>query len=134
MTRLALGYAAGIFVFLMLADFGALRPVITFLAEYRHLDKVVHFFMYGSLALVVNVALAGRPNWSLPRAIATGSMIVLIASTLDEYSNLLVPQRGWSPADLAANYLGIALLGVLPCVCYAAQSVMRMGNTPQHEC
>jgi VanZ family protein len=134
MTRLALGYATGILVFLLLADFGALNPVIRFLAEYRHLDKVFHFFMYGSLALVVNVALAQRPNWSFARAIATGSIIVLIASTLDEYSNLLVPQRGWSPADLAANYLGIAILGVLPCVCYAAHSLLRFGNMPQHEC
>ncbi len=134
MTRLALGYAVGIFVFLLLADVGALNPMISFLAGYRHLDKAVHFLMYGSLALVVNAALASRPNWSLARAIATGSMIVLIASTADEYSNMLVPQRGWSLADLAANYLGIALVGILPCVCYAAQSTMRLGNTPQREC
>jgi VanZ family protein len=134
MTRLALGYAVGIFVFLLLADFGRLNPVISVLAGYRHLDKVVHFFLYGSFALVVNLALASWPNWSFARAITTGSMIVLIASTVDEFSNLLVPQRDWSLVDLAANYLGIVILGVLPCVCYAAQSMMRFGNTPQHEC
>jgi hypothetical protein len=134
MTRLALGYGLAIFAFLLLADFGALARVIEFLAGYQYLDKIVHFFMYGSLAFVVNVALASRPNWSLLRAIVTGSMIVLIASTLDEWSNLLVPQRGWSLADLAANYLGIACLGAFPCACYAAQSMLRWGNTPQHEC
>jgi VanZ family protein len=129
MTRVAIVYAGGILVFLLLADVGLLNPIIERLAGYRHLDKVIHFLMYGSLALVVNIALASRPNWSLARAIATGSMIVLVASTVEEYSNLLVPQRGWSAADLVANVSGIAVLGILPCIGYAAGPLMRFGNT-----
>jgi VanZ family protein len=134
MTRLAFAYAVGILVLLLLADFGMLRPVVDALASYGYADKVVHFAMYGSLAFVVNRALAGRAGWSLLRAIVTGSTIVLIASTVDEYSNLLVPERGWSLADLAANFLGIVCLGILPCLLYAAFSMMQLENTGHHEC
>jgi VanZ family protein len=134
MTRLALAYAFGILTLLVLADFGALRPVVDALSGYRHLDKLVHFVMYGSLALVVNAALAGRAGWSLLRAIVTGSTIVLIASTVDEYSNLLVPERGWSLADLAANFLGVACLGVVPWLLYAVHLMLRLEDTRQHEC
>jgi VanZ family protein len=133
MTGIAISYAAGILVFVLLADFGAMKSVLNALAVYPHLDKVAHFLMYGSLALVVNAALAMRPGWSLVRAIATGSIIVLIASTLDEYSNILVPQRGWSLADLAANCLGITCLGILPWFC-SAVPMMRPGNIGQGEC
>jgi VanZ family protein len=134
MTRLALAYAFGILVLLVLADFGVLRPVTDALAGLNHLDKVVHFAMYGSLAFVVNWALVGRAGWSLLRAIVTGSSIVMIASTVDEYSNLLVPVRGWSLADLAANFLGIVCVGVLPWFVYAARSMLRLENAGHHEC
>jgi VanZ family protein len=134
MTRLAISYALGILVFLILADCGVLSPVVDFLAGYHHLDKLVHFVMYGTLAFVVNGALAGRPSWSLGRAIATGSTIVLIASSLDEYSNILIPQRGWSLGDLAANCLGIACLGALPWIGFTNSATMRIDNAQQHEC
>ena len=41
-------------------------------------------------------------------------MLVLTVATVEELSNLLVACRTWSPADLAANYLGVLCLGILP--------------------
>jgi VanZ family protein len=135
MMRLAVSYAFGVFILIVLADNGTLEPIVDALSDYPpHVDKLVHFFMYGSLALVVNTALARRPRWSLVRAIATGSMIVLIASTVDECSNMLVPGRNWSLADLAANYLGIVCLGILPWLYFMAGFLMRSGDTQHRRC
>jgi VanZ family protein len=116
MTRLALGYTAAVFFFLLLVDFGQLRPLGFFVNSIPTLDKVLHFLMYGGMALLANAALSRRPRWSLIGAIATGSIIVMIVSTIEEYSNTFTPCRSWSLSDLAANYLGIGCLGVLPFV------------------
>jgi VanZ family protein len=120
-TRLALGYASVLVVFLLLADIGTLRPAGRWVNAHPPLDKLIHFLMYGGLALLVNAALAQRTRWSLVRAIATGSIVVAIASTVEEYSNLLTIARGWSLGDIAANYLGIICLGILPLVGSASQ-------------
>jgi VanZ family protein len=117
MTPLAFGYAAVLFLVLLGADFGALAPLGEYVNAYPVLDKSVHFLMYGGLAFVVNAALARRRHGSLAGRIATGSIIVLIAATVEEYSNLLVPCRGWAWSDLVANYVGIVCLGIVPVVC-----------------
>jgi VanZ family protein len=114
MTRLAFGYTVALFIFLLLADFGLFRPLGEFVNTVPALDKLLHFLMYGCLAFLANVALSRRPRWSLIGAIATGSIIVIIVSTLEEYSNIFTPCRTWSLSDLAANYLGVACLGVFP--------------------
>jgi VanZ family protein len=126
---LALAYGLAIVVFLMLANLGIFGPLFeSLLGAYPQVDKLVHFVMYGSLAFAVNAALAGRPRWSLVRAIATGTTIVLIAAVLDECSNLVVAQRQWSLLDMAANALGVLCLGVLPWLCFAAEFGWRFGN------
>jgi VanZ family protein len=134
MTLLALGYALGLVAVLLLADFGALQPVVDAFAAYPQADKLAHFFMYGVLALVVNAALASRSRRSLACAIITGSTIVLIASTVDEYSNFYVTARGWSLADLAANLAGIVCIGVLPWLCCAAHRLIRLRSMERFEC
>jgi VanZ family protein len=117
MTHIALGYAAVLLLVLLCADFGALMPLAEYVNAYPVLDKVVHVLMYGGLAFLVNAALATRRRGSLLSTIATGSIIVSIASTVEECTNLYVPCRGWAVSDLAANYIGIIALGTLPVVC-----------------
>ena len=68
----------------------------------------------GLLALVANLALAESTRRSLVRAVVTGCILVLVASTVEEYSNRYSPHRDWSLGDLAANYLGVLCLGMLP--------------------
>lgn len=114
MTILAVCYACALFTLLVSADFGGLRPIHDYVNAYGELDKVIHFVMYGGLALAVNLALVRRSRGVALRTIATGTIIVLFAATAEEFSNKLVPCRGWSLGDLAANYLGILLLGVVP--------------------
>jgi VanZ family protein len=118
MKVLAFGYAIALFVALLCADTGMLNPIARYVNAYPALDNLVHFFMYGGLALAVNAAWARARSGTLTRAIVTGSTIVLIASTVEELTNLVVPYRGWATSDLAANYLGIMFVGVLPAACF----------------
>ena len=114
MTRLAAAYCLVLIGLVLIADLGLLNAVGHFVEQYPVLDKVIHFVMYGVLALLANAALAGRRGWSVARAVATSSVIVLIASTAEEFSNVFTMHRTCSWGDLAANYLGIVCLGILP--------------------
>ena len=115
MTQFALAYTFAVVAFLALADAGALAPLGDYVHAVPALDKLVHFVMYGLLALLANAALVSRQRcWTVFRAVATGSLIVAVASTLEEISNLYISARHWSLGDLAANYLGILFLGVVP--------------------
>jgi len=114
MIRLSLLYASLILGVVLLADSGHLPRSIQHIHDLPHVDKLIHFSIFGSLALCINLALASNHRWSVTRAIVTGSMLVVMASSLDEGTNFLVSTRSWSVGDLAANYLGVLCLGVVP--------------------
>jgi len=114
MVPIALAYAAVLAAIIFSADAGWLPPFAERLHDLPFGDKVMHFLMFGGLALVANLALASRGRRTLARAIVIGSILVLIVATAEEYSNRFVSRRDWSFGDLTANYLGVACLGVLP--------------------
>ena len=118
MIRITLVYALGLTALLLMVDFGSLHSVALYVNQLPVVDKVIHFCMFGLLALLANASLVRRPRWRMVGAIATGSILVLIASTVEECSNLFVACRSWSLADLAANYLGVVCLGILPLVAW----------------
>ena len=121
MTRLAAAYVLGLVSFVLLVDLGLFREIGPFVNKYPALDKLIHFLMYGLLALLANGALVSQGRWSLVPAIATCTFVVMLGSTVEEFSNLLVPHRRWSLGDLAANYLGILCLGVLPFIAWRSR-------------
>jgi polysaccharide biosynthesis protein VpsQ len=114
MNRLALIYASFIFGVVLLADSGHLPRSIQVVHDLPHVDKLIHFSIFGSLALCVNLALASNRRWSVTRAVVTGSILVLLLCTLEEGTNYWVPYRDLSLGDLTANYLGVLCLGVVP--------------------
>jgi len=114
MLRITLLYAMLILAVVLLADSGRLPRMAQSVHDLPHADKVIHFSIFGTLALCLNLALASNRRWSVTRAIVTGSILVAAASTLDETTNLLVAYRTWSLGDLSANYLGVVCLGVVP--------------------
>jgi VanZ family protein len=118
MNVITLTYTLGLGSLLLFVDFGGFRHVALFVNHTFLLDKIVHFLMYGVLALLVNASLVRRSPSRAFRAIATGTTIVLVVATLEEASNALVASRTCSLADLVANYLGILCLGVLPLIAW----------------
>jgi len=118
MTRIALSYATFLLLFVALVDSGALASIALVLNGVPLADKIVHFTMFGLLALATNMALARDGRIAPLVAIATGTLLVAGIATLEEASNALVPCRNCSLADLAANYLGILCIGVVPLVAW----------------
>jgi hypothetical protein len=120
MSFITCAYALGLAAILLMVDFGALRDIALYVNQTFLLDKVVHFTLFGVFALLANATLLhrSRSRAHAVAAIATGSIIVFVLCTLEETSNALVRFRTCSLADLAANYLGIICLGILPLVAW----------------
>jgi len=114
MIRVTLLYVSLILGVVFLADSGHLPRSIQRIHDLPHVDKLIHFSIFGSLALCFNLTLASNRRWSVTRAIVIGSIVVLMLSTLEEGTNMWVPYRDWSLGDLTANYLGVLCLGVVP--------------------
>jgi VanZ family protein len=126
MNLITWAYALGLAALLVMVDFGALRDIALYVNHTFLLDKAVHFAMFGVLALLANATLLHRFRPRAVAAIATGSIIVLVLSTLEEISNSLVAFRTYSLGDLTANYLGIICLGILPLLAWQrSQTEMR---------
>lgn len=116
-----LAYALVLAVLLLLVDMGAMHDIALLINQTFLLDKVIHFFAFGLLALLANAALLKRSRSQALPAIVTGSLFVIAVATVEEFSNALTAFRTCSLGDLAANYLGIVCLGVLPLVVWHRQ-------------
>ncbi len=69
-------------------------------------DKVGHFLLYGTSTLLLNLALNGK-SLPLSPALQVGSLAVLVATTLEEFSQLFIARRTFSVLDMCANVSGI---------------------------
>jgi len=100
--------------------FGLFIVVIIILANTRHLgslgriynipfgDKVGHFFLFGLLSLIVNLAVfEARPKQEISRLALVTSLILAFFIGLEELSQQWIPPRTSSVFDLAASYLGV---------------------------
>lgn len=107
----ALGYIIGLGTLVLLADQGQLERFITIHKYIPFGDKVGHFFLMGTLSLLVNLVLGARtlalPWWR----IQVGSLLVFAVVLLEECSQLLFPHRSFSLADLASDLAGIWVFG-----------------------
>lgn len=76
-------------------------------------DKLAHFMLTGTMALLLNLTLGNR-HWrwrSIP--ILWGSTAVLIFMTAEEFSQIWLQTRTASLVDLLANVSGIMVVGSL---------------------
>jgi hypothetical protein len=71
-------------------------------------DKAGHFVLLGGLAFTLNRALGGRSTRMGPIAVQLGGLLVALAITREEFSQMWIPSRTFDWGDLAANYAGIA--------------------------
>lgn len=81
-----------------------------------HGDKIGHFVVMGSLALITNLAIGNRKScrWKIGRwVVLGGTTIVTVLATLEEFSQLFIASRTFNPLDLLADYLGIGLANIL---------------------
>ncbi len=88
------------------ADF---RLIPTQVRGIPYFDKMGHFVLFGILAFFLHLALGGRAL-TLGRVRVPAAFLIVVAFTLlDEWQQSLSPYRAVDPADLAADWVGIAL-------------------------
>ncbi len=73
-------------------------------------DKAGHFVLMGTLAFLLNRALACR---TIPPGVQLGGAIVAVFVVAEEISQRWLPSRSFDYGDLVADFLGIALAGWL---------------------
>jgi len=91
----------------VIADLGFGESLFNLMDNVPGGDHTGHFFFMGMLSFLVNLSLSGaRINvWGI--SLLKGSVIVTVLVTLEEFSQILLDERGFSLLDLSANYLGI---------------------------
>jgi hypothetical protein len=113
MTWIAIGFGLAILSIILAADLGWGGALFDWVACIPGRDFTAHFILIGLLSLTVNLALHRRSVTLAGRPFQLGSLILIPLVTLEELSQIWIPTRGFSLLDLAANYLGIGLLGGL---------------------
>lgn len=111
-------YISFIILIIVMADMGALNPLIYWIHSMPYGDKVGHFILIGVLSFVVNMSLGATRFYWLGQSVLKGSLIIFILITLEEFSQLFIASRHFDIGDLFSNYLGILVLG--HCAIYLA--------------
>lgn len=94
-------------------NLGRLRNLINLIMAVPGGDKCGHAIFIGTLAFLLNYALAGRMIKIGSLKILLGCLIIAVAMTVEEFSQIWIPFRSFDLLDLAANYSGIAMAGLL---------------------
>ncbi|MEM6798026.1 MAG: hypothetical protein AAF589_00800 [Planctomycetota bacterium] len=125
MRTLLYGYIAAIFGVVLLIDLGVLAGTSHWVQGFPMKDKGAHFLIAGTLALAANALLLRHMPTRPWLAVASGSVLVAAVMAVEELSNQITPYRAWSIKDLAANLLGVAVLGAAPMAAWLAMRPAR---------
>jgi len=104
---LAAAFAVFLALIIGLADTASLG-VLHGVYDWPYGDKLGHFTLYGTLALLIGLALLQRrPDRRPSGQLLTGYLIMILLVTLEELSQAWIPTRSPDPFDLTASYLGV---------------------------
>ena len=95
----------------VLANVGLVYEVFPFVKFVPGQDKTGHFILMGIMAFLANLSLRGRWVECYRVRLYLGSLVVLICVVAEESSQLLMATRGFDLGALAADLLGILILG-----------------------
>ena len=125
MKWLTLTFAAVLVGIIGLANTGALRGQLAFLHELPLGDKIGHFVLIGTMALLLNLCLRAATVRVAGLPVLKGSLIVAAIAAVEELSQIFVRSRSFSWSDLLADLLGIAVIGSLAVLWFRRSDVSR---------
>jgi polysaccharide biosynthesis protein VpsQ len=94
---------------IFVADTKSTRYVLRFVGNIPFGDKLGHFFLFGTFALLLNLSFSCRKVWG----VLLGSLIVFAIVTAEEFSQIFIRGRSFDLTDLIADLFGIILFGKL---------------------
>lgn len=110
---LAAAYFAVVTLIVWLADHRESQFIFSWIQALPGGDKLGHFLIVGGFACALNYALRCRTMSLGGKPVLFGSLIVLVLASVEETSQLFIPSRNFDLLDLAADVLGIWLVGRL---------------------
>jgi VanZ family protein len=96
-----------------LANSGIDTLLFAFVRSVPYGDKLGHFFLYGLLTLILNLALNLKAITLYKWNVYLGSVIVIIFIALEELSQVFIPIRNVEYLDLVAGAIGIGLFTII---------------------
>ncbi|MCD4686722.1 MAG: VanZ family protein [Anaerolineae bacterium] len=112
-TRVTIAFIVLLWLIVFIANAGLGPRVFKFLKMVPGGDKTGHFLLMGTAAFLVNLSLNAARMQVGSLSLLRGSMLVAVAVTAEEFSQVFFASRGFSLIDLAADYAGILLFGWL---------------------
>src|SRR4051794_9761562 len=99
-------FAVGLLAVIFIADLGWISP--SDVLRFKDGDKVLHFGLLGTLALLVDLAVlqAAKPGNAVRMALL-GSVVITVLSSAEEFSQIWMPSRTPDWYDLLASCAGI---------------------------
>jgi VanZ family protein len=110
---LAIVYTLFLALLVFMADQQQYQFVFRVVRRTPYADKVGHFVLMGLFSLLVNLTLSCRKIKIGGLYLLLGSVIVALVVTLEEFSQIFVRYRSFDLIDLASDYVGIFLFGLL---------------------
>jgi polysaccharide biosynthesis protein VpsQ len=108
-------------------DLGQIKSIVSLVNSLPFGDKFGHVIFIGTLTYLLNYALADSLHQSTSAQVAytkgnrltkignyrilLGCLIIAVVMTIEEFSQIWIPNRTFDLGDLAANYLGISIAG-----------------------
>ena len=99
-----------ILLLIILADLDQKNLIIDLGRSVPFGDKIGHFILFGTLALLLNVALRFKRIHLKLRTFHLGSVIVFAFASVEEFTQLAFSTRTFDLVDMLFDLLGIGLL------------------------
>ena len=112
-ATLAFLYFGMIALIVFLADRANSQFIFAWIRAIPGGDKIGHFLLIGGFGFVVNYSLGCRNVKIGERAVLLGSLIVVLLTVLEEFSQLFIRYRTFDLLDLTFDFLGIWFFGRL---------------------
>jgi VanZ family protein len=113
LKSLAILYTLFLVLLVFLVDQGRYQFLFRFVRETPYGDKAGHFLLMGLFSFLINLALSCKRIRLGRFSILAGSLMVITVVTLEEFSQRFVRYRTFDLVDLAFDYTGIFVFGLL---------------------
>lgn len=107
------GYLAFIALIILLKDMDRGQSVFNLFNGLKHADKVAHFLLFGLLTYLLSFALRHKRIKLMTIRISLAPVIMLIATFVEECSQIGLESRTFSLLDMLANLVGVLYFGYL---------------------
>lgn len=107
------GYLTCICLVILLKNLNRGSSVFRMFDGLLHVDKLAHFLLFGWLTYLLSFAIRHRTIQVVTIRLPLAPVILLVATFMEECSQIVLESRTFSLLDMLANILGVACFGYI---------------------